>query len=530
MFYLENSNKTQNYSLFCMEKGITLIALVVTIVVLLILAGVTINTLTRENGIISKSTEAKFRTELSNINEQKSLSNIDNYVDNNSPNAVSSYFLGNALNKYELQNLSSTLKMEIIFARKNFENVDDEKDTVRLWKQNAYGVKDLLDDEGYLNDSLVNKIYYINKDVAGKDKEYVYDTVTNICYKISKTNIQGYTIHSMEYLQYVAEGIVPSWLKTEKMTVEIATTSTGIKYYEPDFNNFNSNSLIVYYSTDMKDEYMITLSEYLSQNKPKTLNVNGNIFTFCDYKNVSIGNSIWANVKTVSNELNAYWVWIPRYAYKIGNSSTDVIYVDIDNNPLDEITYPNGLPSEYTVHEGFTQEGQELKGIWFSKYAPTQKEIVPTDSSKGAEPKFDNFIDTDTVLIYYPETQSDDNDYQTRTLKEYLELDEGTRNEIYANGKTYYFYKYDKKIWANIKTTSNNLTAWWVWMPRYAYKIESGATSVILVDLDNKPLDKATYGSEIPLGYTVHEGFTQESQELEGVWFSKYSPTDVTEK
>ena len=40
-------------------RGITLIALVITIIVLLILAGVTIATLTGENGILSKATEAK---------------------------------------------------------------------------------------------------------------------------------------------------------------------------------------------------------------------------------------------------------------------------------------------------------------------------------------------------------------------------------------------------------------------------------------------------------------------------------------
>ena len=40
-------------------KGITLIALVITIVVLLILAGVSINLLLGDNGIITKATEAK---------------------------------------------------------------------------------------------------------------------------------------------------------------------------------------------------------------------------------------------------------------------------------------------------------------------------------------------------------------------------------------------------------------------------------------------------------------------------------------
>ena len=41
------------------NKGITLIALVVTIVVLLILAGITIATLTGENGMLAKATQAK---------------------------------------------------------------------------------------------------------------------------------------------------------------------------------------------------------------------------------------------------------------------------------------------------------------------------------------------------------------------------------------------------------------------------------------------------------------------------------------
>ena len=41
------------------STGITLIALVVTIVVLLILAGISINTILGDNGIISRSKEAK---------------------------------------------------------------------------------------------------------------------------------------------------------------------------------------------------------------------------------------------------------------------------------------------------------------------------------------------------------------------------------------------------------------------------------------------------------------------------------------
>lgn len=52
------------------EKGITLIALVVTIVVLLILAGVSISMLTGENGIITQAQDAKLATERSSLREQ----------------------------------------------------------------------------------------------------------------------------------------------------------------------------------------------------------------------------------------------------------------------------------------------------------------------------------------------------------------------------------------------------------------------------------------------------------------------------
>jgi competence protein ComGC len=52
------------------EKGITLIALVITIIVLLILAAVSISTLTGENGILIKGSNAKIETEYASVLEQ----------------------------------------------------------------------------------------------------------------------------------------------------------------------------------------------------------------------------------------------------------------------------------------------------------------------------------------------------------------------------------------------------------------------------------------------------------------------------
>ena len=61
------------------NTGITLIALVITIIVLLILAGVTIATLTGENGILKRANDAKEQTEVASVKEQAQL-DIANWV------------------------------------------------------------------------------------------------------------------------------------------------------------------------------------------------------------------------------------------------------------------------------------------------------------------------------------------------------------------------------------------------------------------------------------------------------------------
>ena len=62
------------------EKGITLIALVITVIVLLILAGITIAALSRDNGILTRSKEAKEKTKQAQKEEEKTLSNMENIL------------------------------------------------------------------------------------------------------------------------------------------------------------------------------------------------------------------------------------------------------------------------------------------------------------------------------------------------------------------------------------------------------------------------------------------------------------------
>ena len=63
------------------ERGITLVALVVTIIVLLILAGVSINLVIGNNGIITKSKEGRDKTEQAVENDILGLNSLYDEMD-----------------------------------------------------------------------------------------------------------------------------------------------------------------------------------------------------------------------------------------------------------------------------------------------------------------------------------------------------------------------------------------------------------------------------------------------------------------
>ena len=87
------------------QKGITLVALVITIIVLLILAGVTIAALSGDNGILKRGSEAKVQTnvqnakDLINLGVQECMTNYYNgkYVTNdtevNSAASIGAYII-----------------------------------------------------------------------------------------------------------------------------------------------------------------------------------------------------------------------------------------------------------------------------------------------------------------------------------------------------------------------------------------------------------------------------------------------------
>ena len=93
------------------EKGITLIALVITIIVLLILAGVSIATLTGDNGILNQAQRAKDMTNKSKVEEEIQVEVLGSYNNNG---------------ELDLDNLNNNLKENLSGVKYNKKEISDD--------------------------------------------------------------------------------------------------------------------------------------------------------------------------------------------------------------------------------------------------------------------------------------------------------------------------------------------------------------------------------------------------------------------
>lgn len=117
------------------EKGITIIALVITIIVLLILATITISSLSGENGIIRNANEAKVDTEIS---EEKKIVNLATMhaIEENRQGIIEEEKLKRNLNQIVGENKTNVIKngmnFDVTFVESNRTYIVDESGNVTL--------------------------------------------------------------------------------------------------------------------------------------------------------------------------------------------------------------------------------------------------------------------------------------------------------------------------------------------------------------------------------------------------------------
>ena len=120
------------------SKGITLIALVVTLILLLILAGTSISMLAGENGILSRAAEAKEKIQNSQSEELSALSKLESEMLQNQDDGFNKE---KGVNRPELRNGMTRIMFEEPTsdnAGNNLKNGKTIKDGENGWSENWY--------------------------------------------------------------------------------------------------------------------------------------------------------------------------------------------------------------------------------------------------------------------------------------------------------------------------------------------------------------------------------------------------------
>ena len=150
------------------ERGITLIALVITIIVLLILAGVSIAMLTGNNGILTQAQKAKNETEKAQAEEENILSDYENYL---SQYTNGGYVESKGVNAPVLKD-----GMELVTYNEETKNWDTN---------NSSSVYDYIAGEG-TEDNNSSKWANAKLTIDGVDSYFVW--IPRYAYKINYTN------------------------------------------------------------------------------------------------------------------------------------------------------------------------------------------------------------------------------------------------------------------------------------------------------------------------------------------------------
>ena len=324
------------------QNGITLVALVVTIIVLIILAGISINLILGDNGIITKASDAKQLQEMADLKEKIQLE-----------------IATEAAGKLETTDGITQKEVEEILSKYGTVNKNDDGEIESLTPEN----KDYEIPFEEIYSGKVIEPEAVMAKIPEKSEETAFD--------------RKYGVIEIEFLKGTS----------------YKTTST------PNTPNMGSNMKKVYWEDDGTE--VLEGDEGFDETKwYKYIAQTGDT--------ESGGTSKWANAVTLDSDGNitGYFVWVPRYAYRIVyfdtqahedayrlTGATDGIvgysdargFVDVDGKtpsdmetPVTSISVGTNKLRPHPAFEDGSETGyrqgewrEALEGIWIAKYEVT---------------------------------------------------------------------------------------------------------------------------------------------------------------
>ena len=496
--------------------GITLIALVVTIIVLLILAGISITALFGENGIIAIAKNAKIKMAQAEKEEEVRLAITslllrngydeskvtvsavvekvkENYKDQKSKNSISGASNVESSNNFpgyiQYDKPSSTIDQSIVVSVDENLNVtshlDEPEPPIELPDSEYEKVGDTYYNSPELSKFKPENTYYVTYDSNGEN-ETVYGRID----KVKKPD-NWYDYEDKRWANVVTvngdDVTYWTWIPRYKYKITEGTEEVDIKFVDVN-NNYQG-----------KEEVDLT-----GYTLPES-------FTF-DSQPLA---GYWASKYEVQDSSSS---GVEKMQIKQELSSIYIASSKINQEePKDKYTiFLNGekLIGGVTLPYVFedTQPGTEYEICLVNetdrKMIGNTKETI-NDSSKNIEVDLSGFNPKKTYYI------TQDEKGENEKLGDKIELDgSGKATNIPDN-----WYNYDKKRWANVVTVNEDDVTYWTYIPRYEYRTYEyiNYTDIRYIPVTQEKADE---------GYKLPESFTFDEKPLKGYWASKYEVQD----
>ncbi len=323
------------------KNGITLIALIITIIVLLILAGITINLLMGDNSVIKKSKTAKQKTNISGVEEEANLIYADLKMDNYEDIMKDEEKVKMQDIVKGLEEKGHTVKLTIADASGITGIKVDENVTILAGETSKIEVEFLGNTEGFVYYILIDGAYY--KMILREDGVKIEEKPSNIEETGEEAKLEAVadntniTIEKIEGNTITVKSADASGNATITVTYGSYSEICKVKIVKRPTENSEADSTIEFTNDSGKIDiiWLDTSNNIIEKPNAPILTSNGESMIpqswseeeqkFVDTDQNSSWYSYtggegdhkttkWANAKT-ANE--SYFVWIPRYAYRI---------------------------------------------------------------------------------------------------------------------------------------------------------------------------------------------------------------------
>ena len=567
------------------NKGVTLISLVVTIIVLLILAGITIGTIFNDNGIIKKAQEAANATEEAAKNDQAAINGLLNEMDSiiNGTGGGQIPIIGSINGKITWSTGSATLTLTTdvegvtIQYRKNSEsNWTNYTSAVpsllhgdKVYARGVKGGETVINEKEFkIQDTIAPTVTIANASSTtnsisatatatdneagmGSNPQYTFyikktaeadSTYTQIGSSTSTSVMKGELEQNTSYTIKVEVADVAG--NKGQATKEITTGKIA------DAGEGLTNGAIIASSPVWSNG---TASITLSTSSGLTIQyqkggISGSWTTGTNVTGLHHRDTVFARLTDGKNyggeaSITILDTVIPQDAgiSLSGTSTTTTGSVTATVTLKDNESGVNATASKWTYNtnsgnigtnessynNNFSSNGQTitLKATTAGTY---YLHVLTVDNAGNKKETISNAVTVRKLTV--------GGDYDEEKGINTPQYDEKQMTPIKWNGSSWVetkgsdpdWYDYTAKKWANAKTSDGSM---WVWIPRYAYSITSGYHSSIAGNIDvefmkgtsnETSTGRTTFQNASGQGnWSIHPAFNY-GQTVSGIWVAKF--------